>query len=583
MAIAQQNNKPASPDGSARVDEIAKAINELRQAIESSSLPDDLKGSLRSRLDSLRGPGVNLHTIRKLIAAVERDLLDHKVVEGVRTMLTAVLDATYAYEAEVIQENTSIIEKCFGADPDISGILNDDNVKAAIRILSEDPPFNEAQRKAKSAEDVAANMGAGIIRAWDALHVDAKEREQMLAALERFGESKALSHEHQQTLLQLRILLQEGYVSQETFEMAMSGKLFNRMDQLQKRVGIDGQARAMERDTVEALMPAAQREAIIAAARNQGIPTNGHLLDVADALRLRVPNDPSLEPLRQTAEAVRVGAVYSSVMDLLMQPQNEQIRDNFFVARGEQRVTILDGIYREANGRPMPQHVRHVVRLMVDTLQTEEQVSGYLKAAKQSARDGNLNAVSNYMGNQIALRLSERAQGGDTYAAKNLENMTNLGAHIGAIRAIDPALADRIEVQLRPISFRGVQQDGRIPYNAMQAVITTELDAYTRSGGQANPQAVERLRELREQIGNRGGIQAPASPEPQRQHTDLRTIGAALAQSGVVVTESASIPTRTTLALAGVTGGQDVAAGTSPSAPAAGIARAAAATAAVTV
>ncbi len=579
MATAQQNRGSASPDGSVRVDEIARAINALRDEITSSTnLPEGVKSALLSRLDSLRGPGIYLHTIRNLIFEMERALQGQKAIQDVRTMLTAVLDATYVYEAAAIQENTNIIEKLFEADPDISGILNDENVKATIRILSEDPPFNEAQLKAKSAADVGANMGAGLIRTWNAAHVDAKERGEMLAALDRFGRSAALSEEHQQTLLQLRILLQEGYVSQETFDLANNNKLFNNMPLLRERVLIDGQARAMERDAVEALMPAAQREAIIAAAQAQRIPTNGHLLDVADALRLRAPDDSSLEPLRRTAEAVRVGAVYSSAMDLLMQPQNERIHKEFFAARGEQRVTILDGIYHEANGRPMPQHVQHVVRLMVDTLQTPEQVRGYLDAAKQSAMDGNLNAVSNYMGHQIALRLNERAQGGDTYAAENLKNMKNLGAHITAIRAIDSALADCIEVQMRQFAFLGVQRDGRVPYDAMQAAIAAELDAYRRSGDKANPQAVERLGELQKQIGNRGGIQAPGSPETPRQHKDLGAIGAALLQSGVATANSrdSSVLKGTPLALADVTGGQEITDGTPHPAPAAGIPRAAA-------
>jgi hypothetical protein len=573
MAIAQQNESGnTSLEGLARDDEIARAINALRDEITSSTnLPETVKSALLSLLDSHGVRRIRPEGIKNLIAEVERALQGQKAIHEVRAIQAAVVDAAYVEEA--IAQNNEITKQWFADDIDT-------DVLETISILSLDHDFNLANESAKSADDVGANMGAGIIRAWDALHVDAEERRQMLAALKRFGESNALSLEHQQTLLQLRILLEDGHVSQETFEMAMRGKLFNNMGDLQKRVSIDGQARAMEFRAVEALMPAAQREAIIAAAQKQGIPTDGQrLLDVVDALRLRAPNDSSLEPLRRTAEAVRGGAVYSSAMDLLMQPQNERIRKDFFAGDGEERFDILARIYREANGRPMPQHVQHVVSLMVDTLQTPEQVRGYLDAAKQSAMDGNLNAVSNYMGNQIALRLNERAQSGDENAAKDFRNMKNLGVHIAAIRAIDPALAplaDRIEVQLRQISFRGVQQDGRVPYDAMQAAIATELDAYTRSGGQANPQAVERLRDLREQIGNRGGIQAPGSPEPPRQHTDLRTIGAALAQSGVATAgvEAASVPTGTPLALAGVTGGQHITDGTHLPAHAAGIPRA---------
>jgi hypothetical protein len=136
-------------------------------------------------------------------------------------------------------------------------------------------------------------------------------------------------------------------------------------------------------------------------------------------------------------------------------------------------------------------------------------------------------------------------------------------------------------MQMRQVGFRGVQQDGRVPYDAMQAVIATELNDYLKAGGHANPKAVAALHNLEEQIGNTSGIKpvAPAQPAPdQSPHAPAPSVqvaavaaAAALAKSGVVAGDNRADTS------AGATDGQDIAYGTPPSAPLiAGIPRAAA-------
>jgi hypothetical protein len=561
--------------------EAARVIQALLDQIDNSGLPDSVKGVLRARLDGLIQSG-NLQNIPAIAAEVQRDLQNYRVIQEVRAAQAAVLDAAYIEEA--IEQNNAKMAKWF--EPDL---LSDKDVQKTMGILSRDPWFNDAMKDAKSPADAGANVGAGILRAWDSNHVTAEEKKQMLEMLERFSRSPHLKPEHQQTLAQLKILIQEGHVSQETFTLAMRGELFNNMNRLQERVRIDGEARAKEFGAVLELMPAPQREAILAAAHAQGIEINGrNFLAVVDALRARLPHDPSLQPLlqplKEATEAVRGGAVFTSAMKLLMHPGNEQIRGAYFAGDQEARFDILAKLYREMNGRPMPQHVQHVVRLMVDTLQTPEQTRGYLAAAQQSVEDGNLKAVSNYMGKQIAALLDTRAQAGDENAAKDLRNLKSLASHIAAIKEIDPALAARIEVQMRQVGFRGVQQDGRVPYDAMQAVIARELNDYLNAGGHANPQAVAALHNLQEQICNTSGIKpvAPAQPAPdQSPHAPAPSVqvaavaaAAALAQSGVVAGDNRA---DSIITFAGATDGQDIAYGTPPPAPLiAGIPRAAA-------